>query len=60
MERCDDKGREEYVEADRATPGKMPYRQPELTKHELLTEITLGTQCTLTIPACVSPQDPYA
>ena len=57
---CDDKVREEHAEAGTAPTQKRPYHRPELTKHELLSEITLGLQCSLTVPSCISPQDPFA
>lgn len=60
MGMSDDKVREDRAEMGTDPTQKRPYRQPELTKHELLTEITLGTQCTSSVPACISPQDTFA
>lgn len=58
MEGSDCSAREEQVEPGATTTNRKPYRRPELTKHERLAEITLGVQCSSSIPSCISPQDP--
>ena len=57
MERSEEKARTRDAGTGSAPGQKLPYRRPELTKHELLTEITLAVQCSVTVPPCVSPQD---
>jgi hypothetical protein len=49
----------ERHEAEFAVAEKRPYQKPELTKHQKLSEVTLGIQCTLSAPACSPVQDPF-
>jgi hypothetical protein len=54
VEGCDSQHQAASVRAQAGLDGKKPYCKPELTKHEPLTEITLGVYCTSGPPACPS------
>lgn len=49
----------ERNQADLTKPARKPYHTPELTKHQQLTEITLGIQCGGTNPPCSTVQNPF-
>ena len=50
----------ERDEAELAVAEKRPYQKPELTKHQKLSEVTLGIQCGGSLPPCSPVQDPFA
>lgn len=39
---------------------KKPWVEPEITWHKPLQEVSLGVQCSTTIPSCSPGVDPFA
>ena len=48
-----------HDESDVPGTEKRSYQKPELTKHQKLSEITLGIQCGGSVPLCSPVQVPF-